>query len=346
MDGCVERDEFDKIIESVKAKYLSKPHLPKLIIGSGSSITFGYPSMTSLSEELHKSLKENEDFKKIYPEIKSKGLEHGLQSLNSEDGLIIDIRRVTAQFILQHEITQEENIYNSNCGLKKLIKYLSDSVEVNRPIVDIMTPNYDRVIEFICDSLGITVINGFLGGSTGIFNADLLEKPQDFYKMKRPPNKYVRLFKPHGSINWSNRDGKVLQVHDNKRLLEEIERIEIITPGGSKYEQGYNNIQYLRHREGFSQILKEDQNASLLFFGYGFNDKHFDVVTDTYFSKNNILIISKSVRKEIIEKAFSFANITVIYSNENEGNVIINNKKKYITYENLWDIEVFAEIFL
>ncbi|EGJ9720635.1 hypothetical protein LXM06_002734 [Listeria monocytogenes] len=242
LDKCVEGDEFDKIIESVKVKYLSKPHLPKLIIGSGSSITFGYPSMTNLSEELHENLKENEDFKKIYPEIKAKGLEHGLQSLNSEDELITDIRRVTARFILQHEITQEENIYNSNCGLKKLIKYLSESVEVNRPIVDIMTPNYDRVIEFLCDSLGVPVINGFLGGATGIFNADLLTGPQNFYKMKRPPNKYVRLFKPHGSINWSKRDGEILQVHDNRRLLQEIDRIEIITPGGSKYEQGYNNI--------------------------------------------------------------------------------------------------------
>ncbi|EUJ20557.1 SIR2 family protein [Listeria aquatica] len=178
-----------------------------------------------------------------------------------------------------------KKIYTSNCGLKKLISYLSNSVDVNRPIVDIMTPNYDRVIEILCDSLEIQVINGYLGGAVGAFKSDLLKNPRAYYRMKRPPNRYIRLFKPHGSINWIRSNEQIFQIHDNKRLLEDIENIEIIAPGGAKYEEGFSNIQYVNHRDGFTQSLEEELDASLLFFGYGFNDPHFDVVTSDYFDK-------------------------------------------------------------
>ncbi|EUJ20556.1 hypothetical protein [Listeria aquatica] len=112
MEDYIDESTLNKIIESIKIDYLSKPNLPKLIIGSGSSITFDYPSMDDLANELNKELRNDETFKKIYPEIKEKGLERGLSSLKKEDIILKDIRKNIAGTILRHEIKNEQkNLY-------------------------------------------------------------------------------------------------------------------------------------------------------------------------------------------------------------------------------------------
>ena len=42
-------------------------------------------------------------------------------------------------------------IYEKDTGFCRLLKYLSGTVSVDKKIIDIMTPNYDRIIEIICD---------------------------------------------------------------------------------------------------------------------------------------------------------------------------------------------------
>jgi len=47
-----------------------------------------------------------------------------------------------------------------------------------------MTPNYDCIIEMICDRLCIGVITGFMGELYQVFNPNILKNPQKFYNIK------------------------------------------------------------------------------------------------------------------------------------------------------------------
>lgn len=97
-------------------------------------------------------------------------------------------------------------------------------------------------------------------------------------------------------------------------------------------------------REEFNDLLNPSGNYSLLFYGYGFNDDHFDTVLMESFQKN-VLIMAKDVKKEIIDKALKRKNITVFYR-ENGEEYMIYKAKKYSIDLSLWDIDQFADVFL
>ena len=75
-------------------------------------------------------------------------------------------------------------IYEKDTGFCRLLNYLSGTVSVDKKIIDIMTPNYDRIIEIICDKLGIGVITGFYGSLYGKFSRNLLKQPTEVYNCK------------------------------------------------------------------------------------------------------------------------------------------------------------------
>lgn len=55
-------------------------------------------------------------------------------------------------------------------------------------------------------------------------------------------------------------------------------------------------------REEFNELLNLKDNYSLLIYGYGFNDAHFDTALFESFQKN-VLILARDVKTEIINKA-------------------------------------------
>ena len=200
-------DTFDNIIEDIKQRNLSKDNMPKLIIGTGLSITYGIPGMGKLAEYLDKEIAKSKNgklrgmWKKRLGTIKSKGLEAGLANLARDEDVLVDrIKVLTVKFILDSEEKLLKDIWKRDTGFSKLMVYLSGTASVNNKVIDIMTPNYDRVIETVCDRLNIGVITGFQGGLYQWYNRNLLKHPTDFYNCKKYP--WVRLFKPHGSINW------------------------------------------------------------------------------------------------------------------------------------------------
>lgn len=340
---------FDDIVEDIKQKNLSRNNMPKLIIGTGLSILYGIPGMRDLAKYLDKEIeKVNEtDLKKMwadrYKNIKDKGLEAGLVNLSQEENILVDfIKTSTAEYILGSEENLHERIIKRDTGFSRLLEYLSGTVTINNKVIDIMTPNYDRVIEIVCDKLGIGVINGFYGSLYGKFDRNLLKQPTQTYNCTT--KKWVRLFKPHGSINWINENGNEYLTNDYFELSQRIEHIEIVTPGSSKYRESMINNTFRCMREEFNDLLNPSGNYSLLFYGYGFNDDHFDTVLMESFQKN-VLIMAKDVKKEIIDKALKRKNITVFYR-ENGEEYMIYKAKKYSIDLSLWDIDQFADVFL
>lgn len=205
-----------------------------------------------------------------------------------------------------------------------------------------MTPNYDRIIEIVCDSLKINVITGFEGQNICTFNSHILKKPQDTYNIHK--KFWVRLFKPHGSLNWLKVNGDTILSNDNMRLHNNSDDIEIITPGSSKYKAGMINPTYRSMREDFNEILDEDNSYSLFIFGYGFNDQHFDNVLFDYFN-HNTLIISKFIKPSVIEMSLRNTKLTLFYE-YNKKNYMIYKGKKYEIEDKMWDINIFTSVII
>ena len=165
---------FDDIVEDIKQRNLSRNNMPKIIVGTGLSVIYGVPGMKKLSEHLAKEIAQSSDeqlkeiWKNHYDEIEANGLEAGLANLAQNENELVDaIKPITAKFILESEEKLHRTIYEKDTGFCRLLNYLSGTVSVDKKIIDIMTPNYDRIIEIICDKLGIGVITGFYGSLYG-----------------------------------------------------------------------------------------------------------------------------------------------------------------------------------
>lgn len=342
-------ERFDEIVEDIKVRNLSKNNMPKIIVGTGLSIVYGVPGMDKLTEKLDTEINSGSKvciknmWNKRFSAIKTKGLEAGLAGLTQKEHALVEvIKPITAKFILDKEEKLHESIGEKDTGFSKLLNYLCGTVSENKRIIDIMTPNYDRIIEIICDKLGIGVITGFTGSLYGQFSETLLNSTEQFYNCK--DQKWIRLFKPHGSLNWINKDGRVYLTNNYRVLKNNIENIEIVTPGTTKYEVGLTNNMFRCMREEFNQLLRSDGNYSLLIYGYGFNDDHFDTAIFDSFQKN-VLIISRDVKAEIKDRAMNAKNITIFY-HEDDKEFMIYKAKKYQIDLPLWDIDQFAEVFI
>ena len=75
----------------------------------------------------------------------------------------------------------------------------------------VLTPNYDRLFEYVCDYAGILYANGFSGGverKTGwnTVGCSLRSRERDNYGRKSQVvckhKKHVRIYKVHGSLNY------------------------------------------------------------------------------------------------------------------------------------------------
>ena len=147
-------------------------------------------------------------------------------------------------------------------------------------------------------------------------------------------------------MNWIEENGKVYCINDYNTLFEKINKIQIITPGSSKYELALTTDVIRKIRERFNNILESDNSCSLIFFGYGFNDEHFNTVFLEKAKCSNILIISKDVKEEIQELALNNDNITIIFKDSDDNNQIIYKNTKHQTRKAFWDLDEFCNLFL
>ena len=202
MNMDIDKEEFEPIFIDIKERYLSSINFPKLIVGTGLSIAMNIPGMSKLSEKLEKSFQNNEylDFKALWDKYKNKVKKEGLEAAllevsTSEESFVETIRTITSEFILDEEYKEHFNILNKRSGFEKLLNYLLGTVSINNQVIDIMTPNYDRIIELICDKLKLSTTSGFTGNIYQTFNENILKQPHDYLSRSSP---LVRLFKPHG----------------------------------------------------------------------------------------------------------------------------------------------------
>jgi hypothetical protein len=189
------------------------------VIGSGLSAAQGISGMNALASHLLTAVPKKlplphvQNWQAIVREIGSgQGLEAALLR-HPPDGDLEDIIVNETAALMRHDeakVIREVVSGGKTLPLTRLLRHFPKTP----PVIDIITPNYDRLIEIAAEDAGLGVDTMFLGTMLGRYDAKA--SGLSFVKTLRQTKKTVRkitaprvvLRKPHGSLDWCMRDGR------------------------------------------------------------------------------------------------------------------------------------------
>lgn len=324
------------------------------VVGSGLSAAEGLPTMGQLDSylrtEVPKHLPTGSEME--WDAVKAElavgdGLEAALHRVHVSENLEAIILSLTATYVLE---TEREVIRSAVAGERtlrfaKLLPYLNPRPNDAIPIV---TVNYDRLVEISAEMAGWGVDTMFIGARLGILNPEdskrsfvqsIVRRPKGGYRLVY--RKRVCVYKPHGSLDWFSSDqGPLFSPLDlpGERL--------IVTPGATKYRQGYERP-FDVHREKANANI--DSCNRLLCVGYGFNDDHLQVhLKDKMRAGTPTLILTRTLTPTAMQLiaqspgAFAIANNS---SDSNESTIVVvtANDSAVISAPPLWDLAVLID---
>ncbi len=160
----------------------------------------------------------------------------------------------------------------------------------SRERLQIFTTNYDRLIEYGCDILGLHVLDRFVGILNPIFRSsrldiDLHYNPPGIRGEPRFLEGVVKMTKLHGSIDWcwckKNKDLRKFSIpfgaaEDHSDLPKDPASQAMIYPNAAK-DMETLEYPYAELFRDFSSALCRP-NSALVTYGYGFGDDHINRV--------------------------------------------------------------------
>ena len=241
---------------------------PLIVLGSGASMPYGLPSMSSLAECIKSSdiVKDDPNYGAFCASLSSEGLEKAIDSVSLNEATINAIRTITWENVNSCDLNYlKSNAFSSPESLVKLFEKVIAPTP-NKAVV--VTTNYDRLPDYAADGIGASSITGFEG--TYIKK---LELPNSSVTTKRVRGRerIVEIWKVHGSLDWFT-DAKG-EIFSFPLLQEKPAGFSplIVPPGKDKYSS--------THNEPYRSIISEADKAfttagAYLCVGYGFNDEH------------------------------------------------------------------------
>jgi SIR2-like domain len=248
----------------------------------------------------------------------------------------------TASLISTKEREVFERVLNGNKVLPftVFVKHLFKA----GPRFHLITPNYDRLVEFATEAAQIGVDSRFFGYLHGRTDpkrsADAHRESYISGKTSSfRPCPSLCVHKPHGSLDWYEVDGKIV------RCPIMIDKVPIIiTPGASKYRESF--------RWAFDDQRAAGNRAAtsatrLMFIGYGFNDDHLEqylcpgfrltkpsVIITKDLSANALKVIQNSQGTDV--KA-----LCAVSNTDRRTRIVTSSGEELIVDECLWNLESF-----
>ena len=272
-------------------KMLEKP--PVIIWGSGATIPVGLPSMQGLNEMLGEKVKDfdgsnnnleeelgKEKYLKILPKIR----QIIWASINKADRKILS------------DLLSNKDKYS---GVLALIKKFLEPHPQN---INIITTNYDRLLEYVMTYHNINFTDGCSGRVLSAFN-------EDVFKDKN----IVNLIKVHGSLNWGKIDNEIRYTDIFNKNIEPV----IIPPGKNKYQETYHSP----YRELIQYSDKVIKKADSFFaIGFGFNDEH---ITPRIINKINsgtpIVLITRTITQTADKELKNAKNYVLLEKSDTDN---------------------------
>lgn len=171
---------------------------------------------------------------------------------------------------LETEITEgivdlvDVDLPDESSGYLDLATWLG-STDRHEP-VEIFTTNYDLLIEEALERRRISYFDGFVGGHRPFFDRHSVTNDGI-------PSNWVRLWKLHGSMNWSQEEGESNRIWRTDDIQGER---AVIHPSHLKYDQS-RKMPYLTLIDRLKAFLKRDESV-LFIVGYSFGDEHINDV--------------------------------------------------------------------
>lgn len=216
--------------------------------------------------------------------LSTQDLETALFASTVSEGQLKDLVSVTWNLISKANYEVFEN-YLSNRGMFSLTQLFSHFFKSTHHKVDVITSNYDCLVEFAAEAGGFEHWSGFSNGYRR-------EKRNEcgVHSSKR----LVNICKVHGSLDWfldSNNVPVALPIcsHTYKDMMPII-----ITPGIEKFRKTYD--------EPYRSLIGEADNAlktarGYFCLGYGFNDAHLQtkMIERAYNDNVPIIVLAKNL---------------------------------------------------
>lgn len=310
---------------------------PLLLLGTGASIPVGIPGMLSLAEHLRDRLsvkyKTNSNWERFIESLDNGvGLEQALTNVSMDEGIEQDIKKHTWELISKYDLELFEKVLDNSINLD-LKSLLYQYYQAHPRCINVITTNYDRMIEYACDQASLPLDIRF--------NGTYIKKTST--EIPRRKN-IVNLYKVHGSLDsFIDTKGRAVSIPLQSKIPNGCIP-SIITPGCNKYKDILLGPAH--------NILQEADNAfksasAFLCIGYGFNDGQIQ--------KNLLQEASNGKPLVVITKNLSDAAFGLLCNNCNKCIVIQEGKamgttefwieKKYQTVEGTyWNIGGFLEI--
>ena len=188
----------------------------------------------------------------------------------------------------------------------------------------------------------------FVGTRLGVLDPTLSERSFVQGIARRPKGGYrliyrnrIRVYKPHGSLDWFRSDRGPLYCP----LDLPGERL-IVTPGVTKYRQGYERP-FDVHREKANEQI--DACCRLFCVGYGFNDDHLQVhLRDKMRAGTPTLILTRSLSKSALDLIAQSSGAIAVSNNPEDPTgstivVVTANDSEVIQAPPLWDLAVLID---
>ena len=178
-----------------------------------------------------------------------------------------------------------------------------------RERLHIFTTNYDRLIEYGCDLLGLRLVDRFVGNLAPVFHSsrlgvDLHYNPPGIRGEPRYLEGVVRLTKLHGSVDWQSADGPSGGLEVQRCALPfgaPDTHPEIADRSGERllvYPNPAKDIETLEYP--YAELFRDfaaavcQPNSVVVTYGYGFGDDHVNRVLRDMLSipSTHLVIIS------------------------------------------------------
>lgn len=312
--------------------------VPLFLVGTGGSMPYGLPGMGKLTQRLQDSLTPKYTGTTAWETFldrlkKGWDLESALTDLIMPVNIREDIARETWQLVSEADLNLLENLILKRTTVEAFSGLLHYFYKAAPQRIDIVTSNYDRVIEYACDFAELPIDNRF----HGFYCRHPATSPIQQKKM-------INLLKVHGSLDlFQDVDQQVISLPLQHEIPLGFVPC-IITPGSEKYR---GILQEPMRQILYDAMTLMDQAAGYLCIGYGFNDEQIqaNIVNGIRHGKP-ILVVTKGIgdRAAGLLANNSDRFITLTEGKQPDTTDVVINRNVYKLDGTYWTIEGLRSI--
>jgi len=322
-----------------------------IVVGSGASCGYGLPSMSQLSDHLLEAVParivdlgevDKSEWHRISAALEAgASLEEGIGEGILPKDLAAALTSEIANYVRTSEATAISSILDADrtSAFGRLFAHILRTTKV----ADVITTNYDRLIEVHAARADVRVDTMYYGHTIGrlgdsLSRAELLHQTTfagrgSIVRLEYRP--HIRLAKPHGSLDWFESGER----HYRSDLALPGSE-QIIAPGGNKYRLGYE-VPFDAHRQRANGAI--DQAAAFFCVGYGFNDEHLQTHLRTRFGEVPAVVLSRHLTASAREYLTQNPSAIGIESDDEAGCRITKGVDSVEIDLPLWDLDTFAK---